>query len=147
MDNTNVSFDEIRFYARTIADRLKEVEITHVIGLARGGLFPATIMSYMLDKPLIVTGISSYKDNKKTKSLSTYQPLNIATLKENNAHVLVVDDICDSGETIKYITNNLTLGGVKHKTACIFTKEKHKELLDHYGIVISDNMWIVFPWE
>ena len=147
MKRVNVSFDVINFYASTLADRLKETGITHVVGLARGGLIPATIIRYVLNKPLITTGVRSYKGDKKTKKLSTYQPLNIATLKESDTHILVVDDICDTGDTMKYITKNLALGGIKYKTACIFTKEKHKEWLDHYGFVISDNKWIVFPWE
>jgi xanthine phosphoribosyltransferase len=147
MEKINVSFNEIDFYARTIADRLKDRDITHVVGLARGGVIPATIMCYVLDKPLLTTGVRSYEEDKKTKDLLTYQPLNIKELKEVNAHVLIVDDICDSGETMTYISDQMTLANVKRTNVCIFTKEKHKEWLDHYGLVVSDNKWIVFPWE
>ena len=147
MEKVNVSFDEINFYARTIADRLKEEGITHVIGLARGGLIPATIISYVLNKALISTGVRSYKGDKKTKKLSTYQPLNLKELKEANAHLLVVDDICDSGETMMHICEKIEFSGIEAKYTTVFTKEKHKEWLDHYGLVVSDNKWIVFPWE
>tara|TARA_R110001583_G_scaffold161569_2_gene313702 strand:- start:1014 stop:1457 length:444 start_codon:yes stop_codon:yes gene_type:complete len=147
MEKINVSFDEISFYARTIADRLRDRDITHVVGLARGGMIPATIMSYVLDKPLLATGVSSYEEDKKTKKLLTYQPLNIKELKEVNAHVLIVDDICDSGETMTYTSGQMTLANIKRTNVCIFTKEKHKEWLDYYGMVVPDNKWIVFPWE
>tara|TARA_R110001583_G_scaffold67256_1_gene192475 strand:+ start:59 stop:502 length:444 start_codon:yes stop_codon:yes gene_type:complete len=147
MEEKCISFNEINVFARTIASRLKGEGITHVVGLARGGLVPATIISYMLDKPLLTYGISSYKGTKKTENFHISQPLNIAALKENNAHVLVVDDICDTGDTMRYITTNFGLGAISYKTACILTKEKHKEWLDHYGLVAPDNKWIVFPWE
>ena len=147
MEKDCITFDVVNLYTRIIANELKDKGITHVIGVARGGLVPATIISYMLDKPLITYGISSYKGTKKTEKIHTSQPLNTAELKENNAHVLVVDDICDTGDTMKYITTNLALGSISYKTACIFTKEKHKEWLDHYGLVVPDDKWIVFPWE
>ena len=147
MEEECIPFDVINVVARTVATRFKGRGITHVIGVARGGLVPATIISYMLDKPLITYGISSYKGTKKTEKIHTSQPLNTAELKENNAHVLVVDDICDTGDTMKYITTNLALGSISYKTACIFTKEKHKEWLDHYGLIAPDDKWIVFPWE
>ena len=48
---------------------------------------------------------------------------------------------------MKEITNRLGLGAVNYTTACIYTKEKHTDWLDHYGMVVPDNKWIVFPWE
>tara|TARA_R110000744_G_scaffold202427_1_gene321323 strand:- start:749 stop:1201 length:453 start_codon:yes stop_codon:yes gene_type:complete len=150
MEKINVSFDEINFYARTIADRLKEEGITHVVGLARGGLIPATIMSYVLDVPLLSYAISSYENTTKTDKFKVHQFVHfndLKSLKEADPHVLVVDDICDTGETMQYIWSKLTLANIKAKCTTIFTKEKHKEFLHHYGLVVSDDKWIVFPWE
>jgi len=150
MDKLVISYDEINFYSRTIADRLKEEGITHVIGLARGGLIPATIISYELDVPLLSYAISSYKDTTKTDEFKINQFVHfsdIKSLKEADPHVLVVDDICDTGDTMHYIWNKITLAGISSKLATLFTKKKHKEWLHHYGLVIPDDKWIVFPWE
>jgi len=150
MEKERVSFDVINFYARTIADRLKGQDITHVIGLARGGLIPATIISYELDVPLLSYAISSYKDTTKTDKFKVHQFIHFSDLKALKAvdpHVLVVDDICDTGETMQYIWRKLALAGIKAKYATLFTKKKHRKFLDHYGHVIPDNKWIVFPWE
>ena len=67
--------------------------------------------------------------------------------KENITHVIGVDDICDTGDTMKHVTKQLALGNIPYTTACICTKEKFTHWLDHYGSVVSDNKWIVFPWE
>ena len=150
MEEHEISYNEINFYARMIARRVEDTEpITHVVGLARGGLVPATVVSYALDKPLLTYGISSYEGSKKTENFHINQSLNLNELKEknNNLHILVVDDICDTGDTIKYFTNKLLVAGIRNTTACIYTKEKHTELLDHYGLVVPDDKWIVFPWE
>ena len=147
MEKYSAPYNEISFYSRTMARRIKEKQdISHVIGLARGGLIPATIMSYVLEKPLLNYGISSYKGMKKTNKFHITQKVNLADLPRN-ASLLVVDDICDTGDTMKHITTKMSLAGIKHTTACIYTKEKHKEWLDYYGMVVNDDKWIVFPWE
>ena len=147
MEEQHIPYDKIDILARTIARRVQDKDgISHVVGLARGGLIPATIISYTLDTPLLSYGISSYKGSKKTDNFHINQALNLIDLPRN-AHLLVVDDICDTGDTIKHITQKLALANIKYTTACICTKEKHKKWLDYYGLVVTDNKWIVFPWE
>jgi len=149
MDKQPISFYQINFLARSIARKFKEDKITHVIGLARGGLIPATIISYELDVPLLSYSISSYDDTTKTDEFKINQFVHFTDLKskDTDPHVLVVDDICDTGDTMGHVTNKLALGSIPYTTACICTKEKFTHWLDHYGIVVSDDKWIVFPWE
>ena len=64
-----------------------------------------------------------------------------------NCKLLVVDDICDTGETIEWIEKQLILNELKYEIACIFTKMKHKNKIRFYGTVVPDDKWIVFPWE
>ena len=150
MDRESVSFYQINFIARSIARKLKKKKITHVVGVARGGLIPATIISYELNVPLLSYGISSYKDTNKTDELKINQFVHFNDLKsitEADPHVLVVDDICDTGDTMHYIYDKIEFAGVEAKYATLFTKKKHRKFLDHYGVVISDDTWIEFPWE
>jgi hypoxanthine phosphoribosyltransferase len=149
MDKQPVSFYQINFLARTLADKFKKDKITHVIGLARGGLIPATIISYKLNVPLLSYAISSYKDTTKTDEFKINQFINFDDLKSKDIdpHVLVVDDICDTGDTMQYIHKKIALAGIKAKYATLFTKKKHRKFLDQYGVVVSKNTWIEFPWE
>jgi hypoxanthine phosphoribosyltransferase len=147
MEEQHIPYDEIGILARAIARRVQDTEsISHVVGLARGGLIPATIISYVLDAPLLSYGISSYKGSKKSDNFHINQTFNLIDLPRN-AHLLVVDDICDTGDTMQHITQKLALASIRHTTACIYTKEKHTKWLQHYGVVVPDNKWIVFPWE
>ena len=149
MDKQPVSFYQIDFLARSMARKFKEDKITHVIGLARGGLIPATIISYELDVPLLSYSISSYDDTTKTDEFKINQFVHFNDLKckDTDPHVLVVDDICDTGDTMHYIRGQIALAGIKAKYATLFTKKKHRKFLDHYGVVIPKNTWIEFPWE
>jgi len=150
MEKQPVSFYQINFLARSIARKFKEDKITHVIGLARGGLIPATIISYELDVPLLSYGISSYKDTTKTDEFNINQFVHFNDLKYvkgTDPHILVVDDICDTGGTMYYICDKIEFSGINAKYATLFTKKKHRKFLDYYGVVVSKNTWIEFPWE
>ena len=39
------------------------------------------------------------------------------------------------------------VNGITAIYSTLFTKKKTKRLLDHYGVVVSSDTWIDFPWE
>jgi len=145
MEVSKFSFDEINLLSRTIAKRCKELDFSHVVGIARGGLFPATIISYELNIPLVTCSVSSYNGIHKNE-LNVTDDLKVSRFTKTS-NLLLVDDICDTGETMQWLSNKLTVENIKHMKACIFTKSKHTNYLDHYGSVVPDDKWIVFPWE
>ena len=145
MEVLKFKFDEINMMSRLIASRAESDNFTHVLGIARGGLVPATILSYELDLPLITCSVSSYHGTERNE-LRINQDIKLSEFTQDSK-LLLIDDICDTGETMQWLSNRLTLANVKHSKACIFTKTKHTEYLDHYGFVVPDDKWIVFPWE
>ena len=58
------------------------------------------------------------------------------------SHILIVDDICDSGKTVKEIRENYP----KVRVACLYYKENEIAKPDIYGELMGDE-WLVFPWE
>jgi len=87
------------------------VQIKSITGIERGGLIPAVMISHKLNIPYTT------KINKDT---------------------LVVDDICDSGETLKNIVAGYT-ATLHYKKTASFTP-------DFYSKEVGDE-WIVYPWE
>jgi len=89
---------------------------THIYGIPRGGLIPAVMLSHKLNIPL-VTKIG-------------YETLT----------TLIVDDISDSGETLKY-WEGLNTAVLLHKphTSCAVPTI--------YGSIHSSDAWIIYPWE
>ena len=145
MEVKKFSFDEIDMLARTISKRAKQHGgFTHVVGIARGGLVPATIISYELGLPLTTVHVSSYDGTERKNIIGNVNQLFDLPV---NSKVLVVDDICDSGQTTDWIKNQLTQSEVKHELACIFIKKQHKGKIRFYGSVVPEDKWIVFPWE
>ncbi len=145
MEVKKFSFDEIDMLARTISKRAKQHGgFTHIVGIARGGLVPATIISYELGLPLAVVNVSSY-DGKVQKGIIG----NCSELFDlpNNCKLLIIDDICDSGQTTDWIKKQLSVTEIKHEIGCIFIKKQHKGKIRFYGSVVPEDKWIVFPWE
>lgn len=142
-----IGYDVIEFLTKSLALRFKlnGKKFTHVVGVARGGMVPATIMSYMFDAKLYAYGVSSYKDKKQTL-LTVDQDIDFDLIDENS-HLLIVDDICDSGKTFEHIKEKV---GNKFKSvryASLFAKKNSTHVVDHYSVIVKDDTWVVFPWE
>ena len=116
-----------------------------IVGIARGGLVPARILADLLETPqLVFMQIEFYVDLNQTKSEPTLkQPLtaNVAGKK-----VLLVDDIADTGESLKLAQTHLQTQGTNQiKTATLYQKPQSKTTPDFYEKQTSN--WIVFPWD
>jgi xanthine phosphoribosyltransferase len=135
--------------------QMDELGITHVIGLSRGGLVPATIIANNLGvRKLYSIGIASYEmgyDGVESVAgdLSIYQqiPVNASEL-DKDAVVAVVDDISDKGNTLNYITQNILSNyNCKYVTSCVFVKPGTAHIPDIKYKFVPEDQWVIFPWE
>lgn len=117
-----------------------------VIAIGRGGLVPARILcDYMHIKDLTTIkvehwGIAATPDEKAVIKF----PLN-ADIKDKK--VLLVDDITDTGDTLRVSIEYLK--GFKPKgirTAVLLHKTSSDVIPDYYVKKIAKWRWIVFPW-
>ena len=97
--------------AQKVLDELPE--IGSVMGIARGGLIPAVMLSHKLGLP--------------------YTEL-------IDPNTLVVDDICDSGVTIKEAPGVYT-ATLHYKKSAIVEPNIYASLL------LNERQWLVYPWE
>jgi len=110
-----------------------------ILGISRGGLIPATMLSYMLKvKKLSSVQVIHYDDNENELQLKITEKLSI-----DSANILVVDDIVDSGKTLKLVKEKLKSKNVK--TAVIYYKIWSTITPDFYARKTTN--WIIFPWE
>lgn len=147
MKETIINYDVINFLTKTLALRFKlnSRNFTHVIGIARGGLIPATIMSHMFDADLLTYNVKSYK-GKRQGEFKIIQDIDLDTIPKE-ARILVIDDICDSGKTFTKVKELIGNRFATVKYAALFAKRNSKKNVDHYGIEVGDDSWLVFPWE
>ncbi len=69
--------------------------------------------------------------------------LDISRHRVINKDIIIIEDIVDSGETIKFLINHFSLMKPKSiKVASLLVKEQSKELCDYYGYLI-ENKFVV----
>lgn len=121
-----------------VAKKTRLLKADAVVAIERGGLPLATYLSSYLNLPLERIRVSFYKDMEK-------QETPIVDLKDfditlyNNP--MFVDDLVDSGDTLKYI--KATYGNVPYVTICA----SEKIAPDAYSFIKNKDEWLVFPWD
>lgn len=129
--------------------RLNPDDYDVVVGIARGGLIPATELSHYLGKPLVPL-VWQTRDGIPPEEF----PGEVAKVIFQK-RILLVDDICDSGETLFQVYdalfgeyNQLVNSAV---TLCLHYNRAEKMFTPDIWAVEIDKeknpVWLVYPWE
>ncbi|EKE09732.1 MAG: Xanthine phosphoribosyltransferase [uncultured bacterium] len=137
-----VNWQEFYLNAQALAWRLNEGKSWKgLIAITRGGLVPATVVARELGIRKIDTiSIVSYDDNDKQ-----IEPSVIKTCQTNNQGQgwLVIDDLVDTGATARIVRDLVPQAHI----AAIYAKPSGKDFVDTFMTEVSQDTWIVFPWE
>jgi hypoxanthine phosphoribosyltransferase len=114
-----------------------------IIGISRGGLVPARIMSDILGvHDVAVLGIRFYRGMGKTEeSPLITQDISIDV---SGKRILIVDDVADSGKSLTFAKEHLK-DAKEVKCATLHYKPISEYKPDYF--VASTTAWIVYPWE
>ena len=119
-----------------------------IVGIARGGLLPGIMMSHWMNKPFkpIIAALRDFPE------WEDYLP------KKTDERVLIVDDICDSGETFDRIKSYIKGPRINQplelpvevRFATLWWNNECNVEPHYYVNEIakdSTGTWIHFPWE
>jgi xanthine phosphoribosyltransferase len=115
---------------------------TRIVAVARGGLAPAALLSRMLDLRLVDTLCIASYDEKIQRS---GEPVLLKGVEAEGggAGWLVVDDMADSGKTLKAVRRLLP----KAHIATVYAKPLGAPLVDTLAVTVEQSLWLVFPWD
>ncbi|HYY91127.1 MAG TPA: phosphoribosyltransferase [Candidatus Dormibacteraeota bacterium] len=116
-----------------------------IVGVSRGGWPPARIMSDLLENSNVANmKVEFYKDiGVRSKKPIVTQPV---TAEVTGKRVLVVDDVADTGHSLKVVANHLRRKRAKDLKVCtIYMKPQSIFRPDFYAK--TTRKWIIFPWE
>jgi len=141
------SWDQIYVLLLKLAEAVRKsgFEPDVIVGVSRGGWIPARIMSDLLENPKLANVTAEFyvrvAETKHEPSIT--QPV---SLPVKNKKVLVVDDVADTGESLKQVNSHLKNQGASEiKIATIYYKP-WSIIVPHY-YEKETRCWIVFPWE
>lgn len=136
-----VSWEELHRNSKALAWRLSEMKpYKGIIAVTRGGLVPAAIVARELDIRLIDTVCVLSYNHKAKGDVNVIKYANIA---DDGKEWLIVDDLVDTGETIKAI--RLSLPNAHYAT--VYAKPSGREQVDTFITEVSQDTWIYFPWD
>jgi uncharacterized protein len=147
-----VSWDEYHMLIERLALKVhaSDWEFDQILCLARGGLRPGDVLSRVFDKPLAIMSASSYR----AEAGLLQGRLDLAkhiTLPQGDllGRVLLVDDLADSGLTLKAVVNRLhSMPSITElRSAVIWTKGACTYVPDYHVEHLPSSPWIHQPFE
>lgn len=117
-----VTWDEVDKYLNGIAERVDPHTFSGVYGIPRGGLVLAAWLSHKLYLPML------------------FAPA---------PNCIIIDDICDSGETLLHHVNHSSspTDDKNYFITTMFYRENDLGIKPDFYHEHKTDKWIVFPWE
>ena len=136
-----VTWDQLHRDARALAWRLMDSgPYSGIVAVSRGGLIPAAIIARELDVRMVESVcVVTYQDEKRGEPVIAKAP----AAAGDGLGFLIIDDLVDSGTTARVVRALLP----KAYFACIYAKPLGRETVDSFITEVSQDTWILFPWD
>lgn len=154
MPDLHVSWPEYHQKIELLAVKIYQSnwQFNQIVCLARGGLRVGDILSRIYDRPLAILAASSYGglENKVRGALTISGQLTMTT-PQLGSHILLVDDLVDSGTTLEqcvlWLKHNYSHQIEEIRTGVIWYKACSLVAPDYHAEYLPHNPWIHQPFE
>jgi xanthine phosphoribosyltransferase len=136
-----VTWDQLHRDAKALAWRLHALgPWKGIVAITRGGLIPAAIIARELECRLIETvSVVTYED----ENLGQPQVIKPPAAAGRGEDWLIIDDLVDTGTTAKLVRGLMP----RAHFATVYAKAAGKPLVDTFITEVSQDTWILFPWD
>lgn len=140
----DISWQRFEALVRQLALQVEPDEPQIILGIARGGLFPATILSFILRRELYPVRLTRRLNDAVVRPQPTW--LVRPPDKVRGRRVLIVDEIADSGRTIAMAADEVRKMGASHVRTAVLYAHTWAEPRPDYVAFTSDAL-ILNPWD
>jgi uncharacterized protein len=154
MPDLYVSWSEYHQKIEQLAVKIHQSnwKFNQIICLAKGGLRVGDILARLYDLPLAILATSSYGGmNNQVRGSITFSRDLTMTTPNLGSHILLVDDLVDSGVTLKktltWLDRQYGFYIDEVRTAVLWYKDCSVIAPDYYVDYLPDNPWIHQPFE
>ncbi|MBL6079232.1 xanthine phosphoribosyltransferase [Belnapia sp. T18] len=136
-----VGWEQLHRDSKALAWRLMEHgPFKGVVAITRGGMIPATIVARELECRLLETiSVVTYHEEAMGEPQVVKPPLAAG----DGEGWLVIDDLVDTGTTARVVRGLLP----RAHLATVYAKPAGKPLVDTFITEVSQDTWILFPWD
>jgi xanthine phosphoribosyltransferase len=142
-----VSWEEFHEDAKALAEILRRAGSWRgIVAISRGGLVPATIIARALNIRIVETvSVVAYDQQNigEEEKLGVPRVTKLPDFAGDGEGFLIIDDLVDSGSTARVVRAMLP----KAHMAVVYAKPAGRGLADHVLKEVSQETWIVLPWE
>jgi xanthine phosphoribosyltransferase len=141
-----VTWDQLHRDARALAWRLIDRgPFKGIVAITRGGLIPAAIVAREMEIRLVesVSVVAYGRDEAEWTELGSAEVIKAPTIAGDGEGFLLIDDLVDTGTTARVVRAILP----KAHFATVYAKPAGKSLVDTYITTVSQDTWIMFPWD
>ena len=135
-----ISWDQLHRDSRALAWRLLDLDFHKgIVAITRGGLVPAAVVARELDIHLVDTVcVTSYDWQEQKGEVKV-----LKAISGKGEDLLIIDDLVDTGRTAQIVRDMLP----KAHFATVYAKPAGRPLVDTFITEVSQDTWILFPWD
>jgi xanthine phosphoribosyltransferase len=160
VETVSITWENLEFLVKKLSQDLQNSNWIpdYIVGIVRGGVVPAVMLSHELGIPMWTLKVSLRDDNEY--ETNCWMPEDAI----NGKRILIVDDINDSGETLAWIRDDWqsSIAGIitaddwmniwnnQVRIAVVVNNAGSTEVVSYRGMEIDkriDPRWIIFPYE
>jgi hypoxanthine phosphoribosyltransferase len=139
-----ISWEEFHGICKGLAQAVSHFAPELILAVGRGGFYPGTLITHMLQLELYPVRISRRVNDIVKYKNPQWLVEPPAAVKDRR--VLIVDEICDSGETILVVEEKAeAMGAVAIKSAVLYSHTWAASVPDYIGLV-TDAL-LLNPWD
>jgi uncharacterized protein len=139
-----ISWEDFHALCKGLALAIAPYDPEIILGIARAGLYPATLISHLLRCELY--GIRLTRRRKDVVEQATPVWLQRPPDAVAGRRVLIVDEICDSGETLGLARPEVLRMGASQALCAVLYSHSWGQSVPDYAGLISDAL-LMNPWD
>ncbi len=140
----SISWEAFAELSARLAEAIEQAGAEVIVGIARAGLFPATVVACSLRRELYPVRITRRVNDEVTFQTPVWR---VPLMPEVAGKIVaVVDEIADTGETLDLVAAEARKQGAAQVVTAALVSHSWASPAPHITALVSDAL-VVFPWD
>ncbi len=140
----SISWEEFARLSARLAERLDQIGVEVIVGIARAGLIPATTVACNLRREMYPVRVTR-RVNDEVRYASPVWKVPVSPEVAGKV-VAVVDEIADSGETLALVAEGARAQGAAQVVTATLVSHSWASPPPDFCALVSDEL-VIFPWD